>query len=117
MKRIVLASQSPRRKELLENVNVKFEIVPSDLHEVIDPKDDPKSLVMALAFEKAWDVAKGLSETGLVIGADTVVYKDEILGKPKDEWEAKQMLKALRNTDHEVYTGIALVCLETETNV
>lgn len=114
MKRIVLASQSPRRKEILENVNVNFEIIPSDLHEVIDPKDDPKSLVMALAFEKAWDVAKKLSDNSLVIGADTVVYKEEILGKPVDEDEARKMLEALRNTWHEVYTGIGLVCLETD---
>jgi septum formation protein len=114
MKRIVLASQSPRRKEILENVNVKFEIIPSDFHEVIDPKEDPKSAVMALAFQKSWDVAQGLSGDALVIGADTVVYKDEILGKPKDEVEARKMLELLRNSSHEVYTGIAVLCLESK---
>jgi len=109
MKKIVLASQSPRRKEILENVNVDFEIMPSHIEEIIHEKDDPKAAVLALAFEKAWDVAEKINQDQVVIGSDTVVYLDTIMGKPKDDQEALDMLKSLNGKSHQVYTGICMI--------
>lgn len=113
MKKIVLASQSPRRKEILENVNVEFELVPSTIDEVILVDDDPKATVLALAFEKAWDVANKVDPDRIVIGADTIVFKDKILGKPKDKDHAFETLMALNGKRHYVYTGICLICKAT----
>ena len=110
MNKIVLASQSPRRKEILENVNVEFELVPSTIDEIILPEDEPKAAVMALSFEKAWDVASKVSEDKIIIGADTIVFQDTILGKPKDDADAFEMLKHLNGSSHQVYTGICIVC-------
>ncbi|MBN2794891.1 MAG: septum formation inhibitor Maf [Clostridia bacterium] len=108
MKKIILASGSPRRKEILSNVNVDFEIIVSDVEEVVRQNENPETVVKALAFEKAYDVSKKVSE-GIIIASDTVVYKDEILGKPKNEDDAIKMLSAIRNTEHTVYTGICII--------
>lgn len=108
MKKIILASGSPRRKEILENVNVTFEIVPSDIEEIVRPGEKPETVVSALAFEKAFDVSQKISE-GIIIASDTVVFKDEILGKPKDEDDAFRMLTKIRGTDHTVYTGLCIM--------
>lgn len=114
---IILASASPRRKEILENVNVKFTVVSSDINEVILEDEPPKDTVMRLAFEKCMDVAKQY-EDALVIGADTIVVLDnKVLGKPKDEKNAYEMIKALSNKKHQVITGISLINLSLDKKV
>ncbi len=114
---IILASASPRRKEILENVNVKFTVVASNIDEVILDNEPPKELVMRLAFEKCMDVAKK-NEDALVIGADTiVVMDDQILGKPKNEEDACNMIELLSNKKHQVITGISLINLSLDKKV
>lgn len=106
--RIILASASPRRIELLKQFNIEFDTIPSDIHEIIRRNEKPKQAVMSLALEKALQVSNKAPEA-LVIASDTVVYFDEILGKPNDYDEAFSMLKKLSGRTHEVYTGIALL--------
>ncbi|SFB28050.1 septum formation protein [Acetitomaculum ruminis DSM 5522] len=108
-KRIILASGSPRRKEMLERIGLDFEIIKSNCKEIIT-KTNPDEIVMELALCKAKDVAQTLKEEGLVIAADTiVVYDKKIMGKPKDEKEAFEMLSLLQNNTHEVYTGVCIM--------
>lgn len=107
--RFILASASPRRKELLEQIGVKFNILPATGEEVIT-KELPGEVVMELAKQKAEEVAKTAGADALVLGADTVVaYEGKILGKPKDEADALRMLTMLSGKEHEVYTGVALI--------
>ncbi|ADH60607.1 maf protein [Thermoanaerobacter mathranii subsp. mathranii str. A3] len=107
--KIVLASKSPRRRELLSNLGLDFEVVESNVKEFSREKQ-PSRYVMDLSFNKAMSVAKKLSEEAIVIGADTVVViGDKILGKPKDRNEAYVMLKKLQGKAHTVYTGITIV--------
>ena len=107
--RVILASASPRRKELLERIGVKFDILPATGEEVIT-KELPGEVVMELAKQKAEEVAKTAGADALVLGADTVVaYEGKILGKPKDEADALRMLTMLSGKEHEVYTGVALI--------
>ncbi|MBD5156159.1 MAG: septum formation protein Maf [Butyrivibrio sp.] len=111
--KIILASASPRRRELLEQVGVKFEIVPSKGKEIIK-ETEPDRIVMQLSADKAGEVAAILAEQGdgeaVVIGADTVVVnKGRILGKPFDEQDAFNMISGLRNGCHYVYTGVTII--------
>lgn len=117
--RIILASNSPRRKELLSNIGVKFEVVAADIDEKVLPGESPEAVVMALAFEKALAVAEQLGdEQAVVIGADTVVVRDgEILGKPTDEADAYNMLSSIAGRDHEVFTGFAVVRLSDQKKI
>lgn len=110
--KIVLASKSPRRIELLSRYIEGFEILPSQIDENLGAEASPEIDVMTLAFEKAWDAAKRTDESSLVIGSDTVVAGEEILGKPKDREDAFRMLKSLSGKEHRVITGIALINLE-----
>lgn len=106
----ILASASPRRKELLAQAGFAFDIIPADIEETISGGTPPE-IVMNLARQKALHVSRTLSEeTCTVIGADTiVVYKDEILGKPSGSGEALDMLSLLSDRTHQVYTGVSLV--------
>lgn len=106
----ILASASPRRQELLKLVlEEPFIVQPSDADEHIDPCE-PAMLVQLLAERKARKVAEGKADA-LIIGADTVVALDgQILGKPKDRQDARQMLLALSGRTHAVYTGVFLLC-------
>ncbi len=109
MKEIILASSSPRRKSLLEQLGLKFKVIPSTAYESVLPGLTPAELVEVLAKEKAHQVALQLT-SGIVIGADTVVvWRGEIMGKPASPQEAVGMLKRLRADVHEVYTGLALI--------
>ena len=113
MKKIILASGSPRRKELLDQMGVEHEVVVSDVDESGLDHLGPRELVRALASLKAQAVAKGLVELKkdrLIIGADTiVVLEGQVLGKPKDELDAEKMLGLLSGKMHRVYTGVSLV--------
>ncbi|EEL49112.1 MULTISPECIES: Maf family protein [Bacillus cereus group] len=112
MKKLILASGSPRRKELLELADVSFEIVVSEIEETIGAYSSPADIVMSLALQKASAVAENHDEC-VVLGADTIVtYESRILGKPTDEKEAKEMLQLLSGKTHEVYTGVALISKE-----
>lgn len=113
-KKIILASASPRRKELLENLDLEFDIIPDNSDEVIDEFLAPEEVVRALAIQKASNVGKNADKNALVIGADTVVCIDgQILGKPKDAEDAKKMLYTLSGREHYVCTGIAIYDCET----
>ncbi len=116
MKKFVLASKSPRRRELLENIKIDFEIYESNTDEnVVDKSLSPDLYVRELALLKATDVAGKLKgEDVYVIGSDTVVaIDDKILGKPADNDDATNMLKALSGREHYVYTGICVVYAKT----
>lgn len=111
--RIILASASPRRRELLEQVGLSFEVMPSKGKETIR-ETEPDRIVMQLSADKAAEVAALLAERGnggaAVIGADTVVVgMGRILGKPADEQDAFNMLSGLRNGCHYVYTGVTII--------
>jgi len=116
MQTLILASSSPRRKDLLEQIKMSFKIIPSNVEENIGLlKGAPTDKVEELATMKARDVANGLNE-GLVLGADTiVVIGDEILGKPKDDDDAFYMLSKLSGKEHQVITGLALIDIKTNT--
>lgn len=110
MRKLVLASGSPRRSELLANANLSFEVVVSEVDEQVDPNLAPAEIVQSLALQKAEDVAKRLSGDVVVLGADTIVtLNNQILGKPKGEAEARNMLQQLSGKEHFVYTGVAIV--------
>lgn len=108
MANVVLASQSPRRRELLGRIFPEFEVIPSGVEEVADAAS-PEGYVTSLARAKAEDVAGRLPQETLVIGSDTVVVLDgKILEKPADEEDAFRMLSAMSGRVHEVYTGLAV---------
>ena len=109
MKKIILASGSPRRRELMKYLQLDFEVVTSNVEEVINPKLEHDELVMDLAFQKAYDVFKNHKDS-IVLGFDTlVVIDDYVLGKPKNEEEAKIYLKLLSGNTHRVLTGCTIL--------
>ena len=108
-RKIILASASPRRKELLEKLDLEFSVCPADIDESLLPDEDAGMYPLRTAVQKAMAVAK-TAEDALVIAADTVVaVDDDILGKPRDEAEAKAMLQRLSGREHIVITGIGVV--------
>ena len=107
----ILASASPRRKQLLKEIIPAFEIIPATGEEVVEGNLTPDKLVMELAKQKAMEVARlPQAKDCAVLGADTVVVLDnKVLGKPKDEADAVCMLTALSGRAHQVYTGVCIV--------
>ena len=111
--KIILASNSPRRKELLELAKIDFEIKVANVEEILDPTLPIVKQIEMVAYSKAKPVAEQ-NRDSLVIGSDTVVViNDEILGKPKDKKDAFRMIKLLQNNTHQVITGVAL-CYNNE---
>ncbi|MBE0069593.1 Maf family protein [Thermoanaerobacterium thermosaccharolyticum] len=109
--KIVLASNSPRRREILSNIGLDFDVIPSNIAEETK-EEEPENIVMDLSRKKALCVAEKLDDDSIVIGADTVVVIDgEILGKPTDKGEAFSMLRKLSGRWHKVYTGVSVVSL------
>lgn len=111
MRKIVLASASPRRRELLAGAGVIFQVCASDGEEKIT-LEKPEEIVRELAMQKATAVALNfdMEEGTIVIGADTIVsYNNEILGKPADKEEAFKTLKMLQGNTHQVYTGVTVL--------
>ncbi len=111
---IVLASASPRRRELLAQAGFIFEVVPSSIPEIRKPSESAIAFATRLAREKAQDVAARLTgndlQTALILGADTVVVaEDEVLGKPVDEVDARRMLLLLAGRTHMVVTGVCML--------
>lgn len=113
--KIILASASPRRKELLGQIGLEPEIVPSKVEEQVTT-DIPEDIVVELSRQKAEDVAAGIQENDiLVIGADTVVSASgKILGKPGSVEEAAEMIRRLAGKTHQVYTGVTLICRDQQ---
>jgi septum formation protein len=109
MSNLILASQSPRRKELLQQIQLSFSVMSSNVDETVAPHLKPHEVVMELAMKKANEISKKYPES-YVLGSDTVVaHGDSILGKPRSEEEAKKMLAMLSGETHSVYTGVAIL--------
>lgn len=114
MGKIILASSSPRRADILKQHSIKFEVLPSPYQEDHTVTDFSYSFAESLAYNKAKAVAPLVKEPSIIIGADTVVVLNgKILGKPKDYSEAFDMLKKLSGKKHQVVTSIALINTET----
>lgn len=112
MYRIILASESPRRKEIMNQMGIQYEtMVANIIEEVLG--DSPSDIVKSLASQKARDVSDRIlsnQEDLVIIGADTLVFhKGKALGKPKDREDAIEMLEALSDDTHEVYTGVCII--------
>lgn len=109
MKKIILASASPRRKEILQRSGIEFSVIPS-LGEEITAKTEPWEVVEDLSRAKAMSVLDKAGKGSLVIGADTVVaFKGKILGKPFNEEDAVKTLMMLQGNTHQVYTGVTVL--------
>ena len=107
--KLILASASPRRKELLAKTGLAFDIIPAKGEEHIT-KTIPAEVVMELSLQKAKEIADQQTEECIVIGSDTVVAKgDEIMGKPKDKADAFRMLDMISDDCHQVYTGVTII--------
>ena len=107
---IILASQSPRRKELMGQIGLKFKVISPNVDEHMEGNPSPAQLVEELSLRKAQAVRAGADEDDLIIAADTVVVLDgAVLGKPEDEREAFAMLSALSGNSHRVYTGVTVL--------
>lgn len=109
MQNLILASSSPRRKELLENLRITFTISSSEVDESFDPQLSSEDVVMDLAERKAKAIFQE-NPNAFVLGSDTIVVVDgQVLGKPTDATEAVSMLKMLSGRQHDVYTGVAII--------
>ena len=107
MNRLILASNSPRRRELLRNAGFQFDVRPSGIEENRLPGESPEDCARRLARDKALDVARQSNPASLVLGADTVVaINGEILEKPVDAADAARMLRTLSGHTHRVITGV-----------
>ena len=107
---IILASQSPRRKELLTRIGLVFRVSAPDVDESVEPGLSPADMVERLSLRKARTAAKNFAPDVLIIAADTVVALDgAVLGKPRDGDDAFSMLSALSGREHRVYTGITVL--------
>lgn len=117
MKDIILASQSPRRRELLMQMGVEYDVIPSNFDEKLDDSRAPEEVASELALGKAMTIARQYPES-LVIGSDTIVtVGGKQLEKPKDTAEAYDILKLLAGTSNEVSTGLAVVRLSDNTQL
>jgi septum formation protein len=114
MRKIILASKSPRRKQLLENIGLKFNVVPSNINEALVLISSPKKYAETLSLLKAKKVAEKFNDA-IIIGADSIViFKGEIIGKPISLKNAKEILRKLSGQKHMVITGFTV--LDSRTN-
>ena len=114
MTQIILASASPRRQELLEQIGLSFEVKVRPVDETLDKGLAPQEAVAELAYRKAREVAETV-ERGIVIGADTVVvHENQILGKPVNRDDAAAVLMSLSGSSHLVITGFSVIDVETK---
>lgn len=117
-KTIILASSSPRRIEMMHKHGYNPTIMPADIDETLPKNISAKDAVMFLALKKALYVEQKAAPGSIIIAADTVVYKDGILGKPENRSDAARMLRKIKNTNHQVATGVAiLIAGESTRNV
>lgn len=116
MRKIILASASPRRRELLEQGGIHFTVIPSQAEEKITT-EQPGQVVEELSYLKCSDIYEKSLGDVLVIGADTVVASEgKILGKPSSQKDAVKMLQSLQGREHEVYTGVTIMAREGNEN-
>jgi len=116
-KKIILASTSPRRHGLAQQMGLEFEVVPSDYEEDMTMDLGPAELAMTLAYGKAQDVAKKYSD-GIVLGIDTFIsFNNQKLGKPKTEEKARELLKSFSGKKLQVYSGVALIDCGTKQEI
>lgn len=114
---IILASSSPRRKEILSLVGIDFKVCSSNNDEIIT-KSKPDEIVSELSYMKAMDICENTTEDALIIGADTMVAIDgQVLGKPKDREDAFHMLELLQGKKHQVYTGVTVILKEDSSEI
>ena len=115
---LVLASNSPRRKELLKQIGYEFEVIGSNQEEILDNKLTPLENSLNITLKKAYDVLAKTDKTKVIIAADTIVVKDNLIyGKPKNREDAYQMLKTLNGTSHEVITSLVVIYQDKEYKV
>lgn len=117
MKKIILASASPRRKEILEQIGMRFEILVSDKEEIYE-SSRPDEIVKELSLLKANHVSEMVEKNDIIIiGADTIVsHEGKVLGKPKNREDAFEMIKSIQGKVHKVYTGVAILCYDKSGN-
>ena len=109
--KIILASNSPRRKELLNQLGLNFDIIPADIDETLDADYSPYDAALITAEKKARHICSSVQEDCIIIAADTLVAIDnQILGKPENNDHAKEMLSLIQGKKHTVFTGVSLVC-------
>ncbi|TFZ40012.1 septum formation inhibitor Maf [Soehngenia longivitae] len=109
MKNFILASASPRRKEIFKQIGIDIKVVESSINESIRTDERPEQIAMSLAFQKAIDVSNKV-DNSIIIAADTIVVKEnEIIGKPKNKLDARKTLQSLSGQKHSVITGFALI--------
>lgn len=109
MQKIILASQSPRRKELMKLINIDFTVISSNIEESIDKSLSIEAGLKKLAYQKAQAIYK-LNKDSIVIGSDSIVYQDkQILNKPKSKEEAFKMIKSYSNNSHQVMTTVSII--------
>ena len=111
MRKVILASASPRRRELLAQTGLEFEVIPGEIEEdavIQNLRTDPAAAVEALSRCKAEAVAQQIPE-GIVIGSDTIVWDNEIMGKRKDRADAYRMLRQIQGKTHSVFTGVTVL--------
>ena len=112
---IILASGSPRRRQILENLGIPFKVIRSDADEYLDLENSPFEWVSTLSKRKAYAVLPKVKGPAIILGVDTVVADmGRILGKPKDKEEAMQMLRQLQGRRHNVYSGVTLLIVEED---
>lgn len=107
--RLILASQSPRRRELLASIGLEFDVMPSDIPEVRGDGESPEEYVARLSREKASVIAERHQDRWIVAADTTVLYGDELLEKPADEADARRMLATIAGRTHTVYSGVTLM--------
>lgn len=119
MRKIILASASPRRKQLLKQIGLDFTVIPSAIEEKLNPRLKPLKQVEVLSAQKAQSVAETISDTNtLIIASDTMVFVgDEMMGKPKDEKDALRMLRKLSDRMHSIVTGYTIIDTKTKKQI
>lgn len=110
--KFVLASQSPRRRELLQSIGLDFDVLPSDVPEIHTPGETPDNYVMRLSRDKARVVAAQHPERWIIAADTTVMLGSQLLEKPADEADARRMLGLIAGRTHVVHTGVTLQCAE-----
>ena len=114
-KKIILASKSPRRIELLTKAGFDVDVKPADIDEIVEPGLKPHEVVMSLAKQKAHAVRNAVDVgNDIIVAADTIVYLDEIIGKPTGREDAEKILMHLSGKSHQVYSGVAILTSNAE---
>jgi len=117
-KRIILASQSPRRHELIKKLNIEFDVILPTFEEKLSSDDYSDEIIKNLSLSKAISVLENKISNSLVISADTVVvFENKIFGKPKDEKHAKEMLQKLSDNTHFVVTAVSVINSDTKKSI